>query len=229
MDTLTIGNGDAYGSIDATFVPSFLGGAVNYTFDGWGEDRLIIEGNGNGGSQTDAFLVTNAAFNVPLGSLAVTDLISGVVVTATVAPGELLLDTKEGDDTVIVDDSNGLIGSLITYDGGAGSDTLIVDGGDIQSATYSPGPAVTEGRLTHDGQTIDFVNLEPVIDLTNAGMLTVNGTNADDAINYIQGPNSNTHRWSATCQRAWYRLTASKQSSSPIRRVSQSTVWLATT
>ncbi len=41
----------------------------------------------------------------------------------------------------------------------------------VQQVEYRPGPAVTEGRLTYDGgadMIIDFVNLEPVIDLVPA-------------------------------------------------------------
>ncbi len=40
--------------------------------------------------------------------------------------------------------------------------------------------------------SIDFVNIEPTMHLVPAALLTVNGTNADNAINYIQGPNNGT-------------------------------------
>ena len=45
---------------------------------------------------------------------------------------------------------------------------------------------MTEGRLTwvkRRTMTVDFVNLEPVIDLV-PGTLTVNGTDADNVIDY---------------------------------------------
>ena len=58
-----------------------------------------------------------------------------------------------------------------------------------------PGPAVTEGRLEYrpdpaqpPAMTIDFDNLEPVVDFIIATDLIVNGTEADNAINYRPSP-----------------------------------------
>ena len=93
-----------------------------------------------------------------------------------------------------------LIRTPITYDGGSGSDVLRVTGSPattVNTVTYSPGADVTEGRLTYDADanaangvlmTIDFANLEPVQDNVLAANLVVNGTNADNAINYSMGP-----------------------------------------
>ena len=60
-------------------------------------------------------------------------------------------------------------------------------------ATYTPGAAVTEGRLQYfeasvpaGTMTIDFLNLEPVIDEIGS-TLTVFGTDADNAIDYRPG------------------------------------------
>ena len=84
-----------------------------------------------------------------------------------------------------------LIGVPITFDGGPGNDLMIMDGTPatpVVTTTYTPGPDVTEGRLTYDtNMTIDFVNLEPVVDLIPAASLVVNGTNADNAIDYRVG------------------------------------------
>ena len=58
----------------------------------------------------------------------------------------------------------------------------------VVTTTYTPGADVTEGRLTYDtNMTVDFVNLEPVVDLIPAASLVVNGTDADNAIDYRVG------------------------------------------
>jgi len=122
---------------------------------------------------------------------------------ANVAMDEINVRTGGGDDLVIVDVTGGLISGPITIDGGESSDTLLVTGNvpgpPVQQVEYIPGPDVTEGRLTYDlnwmdpqkDMIIDFVDLEPVIDLVPATVaVTVYGTNADNAINYTAGPHS---------------------------------------
>ncbi|MCA9121452.1 MAG: hypothetical protein KDB11_14780 [Planctomycetales bacterium] len=178
------------GSDVVTFKTWFLTGAVagNYEFDGGASDALVIEGaDGATAAGNDAFLVTNPAG----GSVAVTDSRgAGVTVTATnAALGRLGINTLGGDDLVTVDETGGLIAPLITFDGGSGSDALAVTGTTlVTNASYTPGASVTEGRLRYDTMTIDFVNLEPVYDNVLATNLTVNGTNASNAINYTAGP-----------------------------------------
>ena len=87
----------------------------------------------------------------------------------------------------------------ITFDGGAGSDMLLVAGTpetSVHEVVYTPGADVASGRLVYEDDDasalmrIDFVNLEPVIDLVTAPKLTVNGTNGDNAINYARGANT---------------------------------------
>ncbi len=103
-----------------------------------------------------------------------------------------------GDDTLIVDSSNGLInvGSGIHYDGDGGVDglQLLQTGGPtIKSDTYSVGPAIGSGVSTIVGegtagtQTVFFEDLSPVLDLVPAPLLTVNATPADNAISYSVG------------------------------------------
>jgi hypothetical protein len=107
----------------------------------------------------------------------------------------LQINTRGGDDLVTVDLSQtDLIDAPITYDGGLGSDRLVVQGTPtvaVSSLTYTPGPDWTKGRLLYaavqDQMLIDFVGLEPVIDLVVAATAIVNATNADNAINYSQG------------------------------------------
>jgi len=187
MDEFTV-VGQA-GNDVVTFATWFLAGATpgNYAFNGGGTDTLVIEGADGANNGNDDFTVTN-----PLnGPVAVTDNNgTGVTVTATNAmQGRLQLNTLGGDDVVTVDQSGGLIAPLITYDGGSGSDVLNVTGTTlVNNATYSPGPAVGEGRLTYDSMTIDFAGLEPIHDNVSAATVTINGTNSDNAINYSAGP-----------------------------------------
>ena len=107
------------------------------------------------------------------------------------------IDGLGGQDTLIIDDSNGLIDlpDGIRFNGGLGFDTLVLrqnPGGEQQTSdTYSVGPNTGEGTSIIVGpsgtQTVFFEDLEPVLDTVLAASLTVNGTPADNAINYTAG------------------------------------------
>jgi len=103
-----------------------------------------------------------------------------------------------GNDTLIMDDSNGLINVPlgIRYDGGTFFNQLqeVQTGGPTWlTDTYSVGPVVGSGISTIVGagstgtQTVFFQNLAPVLDTILAGSLTVNATPAGNAINYGVG------------------------------------------
>ncbi|MCY2991933.1 MAG: hypothetical protein NTY19_29250, partial [Planctomycetota bacterium] len=190
------------GSVAATFVTGDLTqAATKYEAALTVNDTLIIEGNDG---SADNYTVTGAsgtsALAVTFGTIA-----NPKSVTATLATlGRLQINTLGGDDKVTVDvGGTDLITVPITFDGGTGSDLLTVTGTPkveagtfTTSATYTPGPLGNQGRLVEVGvgastktMTIDFANLEPVVDLI-LGTLTVNGTNADNAINYTAGPNN---------------------------------------
>src|SRR6185369_7299530 len=85
---------------------------------------------------------------------------------------------------------NGAISIPINFDGGDNADSLTLTGGTATSDTYTPGPNPGQGTsaivIAGVTQTVTFTNLEPVVDLV-AGPLAVNGSNADNAINYSQG------------------------------------------
>ena len=207
LDTFVLDPGSGMDVV--TFVTAGLGGAkpANYQMDSGYADVLIIQGQDGAGSKDDSYLVTKPV----VGSVAILDgnsAIVGVTVTETTgALARLEIDTLGGDDLVAVDVSSGLIRVPLTYDGGANSDTLLVvgdpavaEGNDLDQVEYMPGPDVLEGRLLYDldwttptthEMTIDFINLEPVVDLTVANVaVTVYGTDADNAINFIEGPHS---------------------------------------
>ncbi|NUQ61970.1 MAG: VWA domain-containing protein [Pirellulales bacterium] len=111
----------------------------------------------------------------------------------------ILVLLGDGDDSLAirVAGTDLIHSGLITYDGGAGFNTLAVDGDPVYpvaSTTYTPGPEPGSGRLVYDDgflMQIDFQQLAPVLDLVPSALLIVNGTNADNAINYSgPGPNS---------------------------------------
>lgn len=99
-----------------------------------------------------------------------------------------------GNDTLIMDDSNGLINVLLgtRYDGGTGFNRLQevqTGGGTRASDTYSVGPLDGSGVSTIVGsagrtQQVFFQNLSPVLDTVPAALLTVNATPANNAISY---------------------------------------------
>jgi hypothetical protein len=102
-----------------------------------------------------------------------------------------------GNDTLIVDSSNGLINVAngIRYNGGNGFDklSLLQTGGTTQNSdTYSVGAIPGAGTSIIGGpsgtQTVFFEDLAPVLDLVPAQSLTVNATPANNAISYLVGP-----------------------------------------
>src|SRR5262249_7093349 len=102
-----------------------------------------------------------------------------------------------GNDTLIVDSSNGLINVVngIRYNGGNGFDklSLLQTGGTTQNSdTYSVGAIPGAGTSIIGGpsgtQTVFFEDLAPVLDLVPAQSLTVNATPANNAISYLVGP-----------------------------------------
>ncbi len=184
----------------ATFKTGNLAGALpgNYRYNSGLADTLVIEGADGDAGGNDDYLVTKPAAGV---ALAVRDNNSNVVVTVTTTSLKLLqLNTLGNDDLVTVDVGLGVPSDLISvpilFDGGTGRDQMTVQGNPppantITNAIYTPGPGVHQGRLFYDGatsdMTIDFLNLEPVVDLVVAANLVVNGTNVPNTINYEQG------------------------------------------
>ena len=184
----------------ATFNTGTLVGALpaNYQVITSAGDELIIEGFNSGVLVNDVFTVTNPTGastvavthnNADAGAVTVTN-------TNAAGPGLLRVNGLGGNDSVTVNIGvDGLIATPIVFDGGAGRDTLIVTGtlpvGALSTVAYTPGPDISAGRLNYNsgGMTIEFTNLEPVIDTTVATTLTVNGTNGDNAINYRVGRN----------------------------------------
>jgi len=196
IDTFEL-QADDGGADVATFKTDDLAGAAltKYRYLSGTVDTLVVEGS----DRADNYVITN-----PTGAalVAVRDVITGVVVTGGTTGNLALLqiNTLGNDDLVTVDvgvaTPSDLISVPILFDGGTGRDQLTVQGtpppgNTISTVTYTPGPAVHQGRLAYDGatsdMTIDFLNLEPVFELVAAASLIVNGTNVPNTINYQQG------------------------------------------
>jgi hypothetical protein len=120
-----------------------------------------------------------------------------VSIPVAAVTGGIFVTTGAGNNTLTVDSSGGLIAAPngIHYDGGTGFSKLRLTqtGGATQTSdTYRPGPNPGEGTdtITTGGttQTVFFKNLAPVQDNVPATTATVNGTPANNAINYTQGP-----------------------------------------
>ncbi len=139
----------------------------------------------NGTAANDAIAATGAATpTVQVNGLKTVSLVAANV-------NSLVINGGAGSDTLTVNSAAAPFSIPITYDGGgSGSDSLTLTGGTALSDVYTPGPGIGAGSnvLTFGAgiERVYFKNLSPVLDLV-AGPLTVNGTNADNAINYTQG------------------------------------------
>lgn len=116
--------------------------------------------------------------------------------------GSITVTGSVAADTLVVDNSGGLINRTITYNGGLGADALVVQGdtgaGATVSATYTTGanvpPNGNSGSLAYtDGtntETINFTGLAPVESLTPVASLTINDASASTTENIVAGPTS---------------------------------------
>lgn len=107
-----------------------------------------------------------------------------------------------GNDTLIVDSTNGLINVAngIRYDGGTGIANalqLVQTGGPQRTSdtyaiglTNGSGTSTIVGNPTAGTQTVFFDNLSPVLDTVSSSSLQVMGTAADNSITYGPGSSS---------------------------------------
>jgi Ca2+-binding RTX toxin-like protein len=224
-------NGDAGNDvIDATSltqtVPLALGGGVgNDTITGGpgvdtitagaGDDTIFwsagtdsIDGGNAGAGDTLIFRGNAAANALTIQQLAAANMIS---VTFDARTGTDTLTSLESIRVELLDNNDAFTidlpnAQLITaaplfYDGGAGRDTLTVQGtfgggNGVDRTTYSPGLQPDEGRLLYEegligaptqSMDVKFDNLEPLVDVVAGAMLTVEGPPASNAIAYRQG------------------------------------------
>ncbi len=160
-----------------------LSGKLNLNGASGGTTSMVIDDQLD--PANEAYNLTNTTFGSPISALVTYSKVQEIGVNA-----------GTGNDTLVVDSSNGLVSVAkgINFDGGTGFDTLqlVQTGGATQTSdTYSPGPGAGEGTdaITGSGgtQTVSFQNLAPVIDLVPVSTLSVNGTPANNAITYSAG------------------------------------------
>lgn len=111
--------------------------------------------------------------------------------TATGGTNSLSLYGQGADDRFEFDVTSGPRLPVL-IDGGSGFDLLTVTGTGLAlpltQVGYFPGPENSGGRLAYDPfASIQFTQLEPVLDLVPASTLVVQGTNANNSINYGTG------------------------------------------
>jgi len=144
-------------------------------------------GNGRDNGMPDEFLIVrnDAALEFYVdGSLSQTVPIASV--------DSVVVNGSGDNDTLTLDLSGGPIDlpGGITFHGegqtGDPGDALVVTGGSAAAVTHTLGVGGS-GSIVIDGAVVSYTGLEPVVDLVVAGTLTINGTNSDNAINYVQG------------------------------------------
>ncbi len=149
------------------------GGNNTVTVNGTtGDDNIAVDGNG--ANSISVFINALAAVTINEGDTQ-----------------SLVIEGGAGNDNLVVNSIVAPVTVPITYDGGSGQDSLTLTGGAATLDTYTPGPIAGSGNstivYTSGGggiQVVNFQNIEPVFDNVTSTTATINGTNADNAINY---------------------------------------------
>ncbi|MCU0959158.1 MAG: S8 family serine peptidase, partial [Pirellulaceae bacterium] len=142
-------------------------------------DTFVLVANSGDSSVLDVSL--NGTF---LGSVAMSKLT------------KITVDGRGGSDTLVVDQSQGLITVPIEYEGGFGASDRLVHTGDPgvpMQGRYTPAPGTATGHagvLSYNGGavTISFTGLEPVEDLVPAAALVVDDAIDANIVNVVDGP-----------------------------------------
>src|SRR6266511_3002117 len=153
--------------------------------------QLTVTGDDSGAATDDVFNISRMAANTDFIEVRV----NGIRQYAGLLEGltQIDVDGLGGNDTLIIDSSNGLrtFPNGIRFHGGDGFDklSLLQTGGTTQTSdAYSVGAIPGAGTSIIVGpsgtQTLFFEDLAPVLDLVPAATLTVNATPADNTINY---------------------------------------------
>ncbi|HQR07911.1 MAG TPA: M36 family metallopeptidase [Gemmatales bacterium] len=88
-----------------------------------------------------------------------------------------------GNDSLNIDESNGVVNVPITYNGGSpafpttGGDSLLVNGNSFTNLVYNA-TGIGAGNINLDGNLITFTSLEPVTVTSALGNVTINLTDA---------------------------------------------------
>jgi hypothetical protein len=127
--------------------------------------------------------------------------------------GTVTVDGLAGNDTLTIDDTNGIVGTAsanlsVTFNGGTGQDRVILQGslptGDtISNVTFTPRSTLS-GVTTPDlltvtgtngssaaGLNLNLTSVSAITDLTVASTLTINGNNQNNIIRIGNGTSAN--------------------------------------
>ncbi|MFO0890700.1 MAG: DUF11 domain-containing protein [Isosphaeraceae bacterium] len=157
-----------------------------------GGDTVTLQGT----SSND--LITATAGTNP--TLQITPVGGPALKTITLAPAgiaALNIDGAAGGDNLLINNTGGAFTFPINFAGGMGGDslTLVQNASPLVTAvsdTYIPGPAPGSGTSIIDfgaagTQVVNFTDLAPVIDLVVSPILTIEGSDANNAISYTNG------------------------------------------
>ncbi len=192
-------------------------GAVEVDLNGFVFDADDLAAGNAGDGNPDEFLIINDG-----GGLAgnVQIFINSILVDTQLraTTGLIVIRGSADDDMLTIDNSNGLIGANVVFDGDGtggpvpfptqgGFDVLRLIGSTPTTTTYNPGQTADAGAVFQENnqvtQRIQFFGLEPVQVVGTGAGDTLNvaaqalgvgfpqALNADNAINYSEGPNSN--------------------------------------
>ena len=184
---------------------------------------LNITGDQDYANENDTFRLVRDPNNNALLDVYINGTLNGPYQLGNLS--QININGEGGNNTLIVDSSNGLIEvpNGIQYDGGnsgtGGFNTLQLDqptSGTVQTSdTYSVGPNVGQGTdvLVGPGgeQTVYFTNLAPVFDSVPATTETVFATNAANAINYSEGYATAANLMSNTPSAVWGQVSVDTQ------------------
>jgi hypothetical protein len=158
---------------------------------------ILFDGGGSSGVPGDQMIVIGTSADdtlnlTPSGATSADMTFDGSRVYSFSNIQQFSFNGEDGNDTMTVDSSTSLLSLAngVKYDGGTGFNSLklVQTGGTTRTIdVYSPGPNPGQGTDVIDNQNVFFQNLAPVLDTVPATTLIVNGTPANNAINYAPG------------------------------------------
>lgn len=150
-------------------------------------DTLTIQAN----TTTSQYIITDpnnslGTIGIPGGFTSV-DGHTATVPFAAVTGTQINVNTAGGDDSLTVDFSRGTFPKPINYNGGTGTNTLLLKGSSFATETVTATNS-NSGTITLSGHSITFSSLSSVTDLVTTTNATIKGTSNADQVNLVNGP-----------------------------------------
>ena len=168
---------------------------IQDVFPGGKNDNLTIQADAATSMYiiSDPTAIIGLAATIPPGATVSANNHTAFVPFADVTGTQIKVDTLGGNDKLTVDYSLGTFAKTVNYDGGTGTNSLVVEGelpsalpfmNDVDTAT-----GAHSGLFNLDGSVIDYANLASLIDTATATYFFVNGTGAaGQTINVVDTP-----------------------------------------